>query len=326
VRAASPQPGRGYLIATTGVLVWSWTGILISYLLRHHAIAPMTLAFWRDATAAATLFLALTLLRRGRPRVARRDVGFLLLYGGALTLMNVSWTWSVACNGAAISTVLVYSSAGMTALAARFFFAERLSLVRLLAFAGGLAGCVLVARADDPAQWRLNAAGIVAGLLSAVSFAAFSLMGKAASRRAIEPWTATLCTFAVAATALLPIAWLALPAGGAGASLLSLGARWDGWGLLLLLVVPTLGGYGLYTASLVHLPASTANLIATLEPVLTTVWAYLLLGESLDGVQILGGGLILGSVMGLQLEERLSRPVEARTSAASARSCASADG
>jgi len=218
--------------------------------------------------------------------------------------MNVSWTFSVAWNGAAVSTVLVYSSPGITALAARFLFGERLSPVRVLAFAASLAGCVLVARATDPEQWSLNAAGILAGLLSAVSFTAFSMMGKAASHRGIDPWTATLFAFAFAAVALLPIASLALPATGPSASLLSLGARWSGWSLLLLLVIPTLGGYGLYTVSLAYLPAGTANLIATLEPVLTTVWAYLLLGESLHAMQSLGGALIIGSIVGLQLEAR----------------------
>jgi len=40
--------GRGYLAAVSGVVLWSWTGILISHLLRSHPIAPMTLALWRD--------------------------------------------------------------------------------------------------------------------------------------------------------------------------------------------------------------------------------------------------------------------------------------
>jgi drug/metabolite transporter, DME family len=309
---SSSSPGRGYLAAVSGVVVWSWTGILISYLLRTRPIAPMTLAFWRDLTAAGVLFAVLAWLRRDVLHIARRDRAFMLLYGTSLTIMNVTWTWSVAWNGAAVSTVLVYSSAGITALLARFFFGERLSPVRIVAIGAGLVGCVLVAKANDLAQWDLNAAGIVAGLLSAVSFASFSMMGKAASRRGIDPWTATLCTFAVAAVALLPIASLTLPVSGPSASLSSLGPGWDGWMLLLLLVVPTLGGYGLYTVSLAYLPAGTANFIATLEPVLTTIWAYLLLGESLDAVQLLGGALIIGSIASLQLDGRSWRGATAR--------------
>ena len=39
------------------------------------------------------------------------------------------------------------------------------------------------------------------------------------------------------------------------------------WALIVLAVIPTIGGFGLYTASLGHLPAGTANLLATLEPI-----------------------------------------------------------
>src|SRR5919202_3296156 len=143
------SPGRGYCAAVSGVVVWSWTGILISYLLRNRPIAPMTLAFWRDLSAAGVLLVALAWFRRDLLHIARRDRTFMLVYGAALTAMNVTWTWSVAWNGAAVSTVLVYSSAGITALAARFFFGERLGLLRILAIGGGLVGCVLVAKAND---------------------------------------------------------------------------------------------------------------------------------------------------------------------------------
>jgi drug/metabolite transporter (DMT)-like permease len=304
--AAAPQRtgGRGYAIALSSVLVWSWTGVLVAHLLRSQPIAPMTLAFWRDLGSAATLLLVLAGFRRGSMRIARRDWGFLLLYGASVALLNASWTWSTAYNGAAVSVVLAYSSPAFTALAARAFFGERLGPARMVALVASLAGCVLVSGANDPARWNLNGPGIVAGVLSAVSFALFSMMGKAASRRGIDPWTATLYTFAVAALAILPLALLTPGAGGAGGSLLSLGSRWDGWLLLLLLVVPTLGGYGLYTASLAYLPAATANIVATLEPVLTTLWAWLLLGESLDLAQSVGAALIVGSVVGMQLEGR----------------------
>lgn len=306
-----PKPtalNRGYLIGVSGVVLWSWTGIFISYLLKHYPLAPMTLALWRDVIVTGALFIGFGVFRRRALRVAPRDRKFLLLYGLSLTFMNVTWTWSVALNGAAVSTVLVYASPGITALAARVFFKERLSPVRIAAFVSSLIGCVFVARANDPAQWNLNAGGILVGMLSAFCFTGYSLMGKVMAHRRINSWTATLGAFAVAAAALLPIAALSLSGAGVDrASLLSLGAHWDGWLLLFVLaVIPTIGGYGLYAASLGYLAAGTANLIATLEPVLTTIWAYLLLHESLDPAQLLGGVFIIASVISLRLEEKSS--------------------
>jgi DME family drug/metabolite transporter len=297
---------RGYLIGLMGIFFWSWTGIFISYLLKNYPLAPMTLAFWRDVIVTIALLLGLALFRRSALRMAVPDRKFLLLHGLALTFMNVAWTWSVALNGAAVSTVMVYASPGITALAARVFFKERLSPIRMAAFVSSLIGCVFVAKATDPAQWQLNAGGILIGIVSAFSFTAYSLMGKTTARRGIDSWTATLGAFGVAAVAMLPIAALALSGAAADqASLWSLGAQLDGWLILIVLaVIPTLGGFGLYTASLGYLSAGTANLLATLEPVLTTIWAYLLLHEALDGGQLIGGALILGSVIALRLEER----------------------
>jgi drug/metabolite transporter (DMT)-like permease len=313
-KSTSSSLNRGYLIALTGVMFWSWTGILISYLLKHYPLMPMTLAVWRDLFVTGALIVGLWLFKRTALHIEPRQRWMLVLYGVSLTVMNVTWTFSVALNGAAVSTVMVYASPGITALAARVFFKERVSVIRIVAFAGSLAGCVLVAKANDPAQWNLNAGGILVGLASAFGFTFYSMMGKVTSQRKINSWTATLSAFTVAAIALLPIAAVTAALARATASplddltrysLLSLGTQLDGWLILLILaVIPTIGGFGLYTASLGHLSAGTANLIATLEPVLTTLLAYLLLRESLNTTQLLGGAFIVASVISLRLEER----------------------
>jgi drug/metabolite transporter, DME family len=288
---------RGYAIAITGVTLWSTTGIFISYLLKNFTLAPMTLAFWRNIIVIIALGLGLFVFRRSLLRVEKRDRWFLILYGLSLTLMNALWTFSVAYNGAAVSTVLVYASPGITAVAGKFFFKERLTRLRIAAVIASLIGSALVARAIDPAQWNLNAIGIVIGILSAFSFTLYSLMGKIVFQRRINSWAATFYAFAVAAVVFAFTQ--------NGDTILSLGTHYDGWLILIILsVIPTIGGFGLYTASLGYLPAGTANLIAVLEPVLTTILAFILLNENLLPIQLLGGALIVGSVITLRVEEQ----------------------
>ena len=60
-------------------------------------------------------------------------------------------------------------------------------------------------------------------------------------------------------------------------------------------------------ASLAHLPASTATLIAALEPAMTAVLAYVLLGEQLSALQLVGGGLVLLAVVAVTLSDRRER-------------------
>ena len=87
--------------------------------------------------------------------------------------------------------------------------------------------------------------------------------------------------------------------------MLWLGDSLVGWGLLLFLgIAPTLGGFGLYTLSLRYLSPTTSNLIATLEPAFTAVWAYFLLNEILTGTQLFGGALVFVGVILLRFGEK----------------------
>ena len=77
-----------------------------------------------------------------------------------------------------------------------------------------------------------------------------------------------------------------------------------GWGILFFLgVAPTLGGFGLYTLSIRYLSPTTANLIATLEPAFTAIWAYFLLNEILTGPQLFGSLLVFAGVILLRFTE-----------------------
>jgi drug/metabolite transporter (DMT)-like permease len=143
-------------------------------------------------------------------------------------------------------------------------------------------------------------------VLAGLGYAAYSLMGREAAQRGMNPWTSLLYTFSFAALFLLAfnILFNRLMPGSAAAlgDFFWLGSAWAGWAVLIILAaVPTVFGFGLYNVSLTYLPSSVANLIVTLEPVFTAVTAYLLLGERLSGIQIAGSVLIMGGVVVLRL-------------------------
>lgn len=287
---------RGVLIALTGTTAWATTAIFISYLLEHYALQPLTLAFWRDLTIALTLIV---ILRVWQPRVLKiqwRDVPFLFGYGFVgLAVFNGLWAYSVKYNGAAVATVLAYSSPAFTVLLARPLLREPYTLRKLVAVALSLVGCLFVAQAHDPGAWRVNPLGIVVGLGTGLAFAVYNLAGRWSSARFPSSWTVTAYGFLFAAVAL---SLTQRPD-----TAFSMGAAWDGWAILAVLAIgPSLIGFGLYTMSLRYLPASVASLIASLEPVLTAVMAILLLGERLDWTQWMGGALILLAVLLVQWE------------------------
>ncbi|MGB2894616.1 MAG: EamA family transporter [Anaerolineales bacterium] len=297
---ASPQT-KGYITALVGTALWSSTAIFIRHLTETNRLPALVLAFWREFLVSLTLFIVLRLIRPTLIRLPKSQLSFLILYGFILMLFNAVWTISVALNGAAVATVLCYSSPAITALVAWRLWGEPLGLRTIMAVSLGLAGCIILSGAYSPAQWDVNPGGIVIGLASGFMFAAYSLLGKTASHRGLNPWTTLTYTFTFATAFMFLVLQLSLGErlpilSGIGnpGELFWLGRDWVAWGILITLAVgPTIGGYGLYTVSLTLLPASVANLITLLEPPLTTALAYLLLGERMTSPQILGAVIII---------------------------------
>ena len=294
------------LIATT---FWATTGVIMSYLLTHYSLEPLTLAFWRDLMVGSALLIGLRLWQPRALKISRGDALFFVLYGFVgLAVFNGLWSFSVKYNGAAVATVLAYSSPAFIVLLARPILKEPFTISKLTAVALSLTGCVFVVRAYQPEMWQVNPLGIGAGLGTGFAFAVYSLLGKWSARRFPNPWTVTAYGFTFAAAGLL---FTQRPH-----TILSLGVAWDGWLILLgLALIPTILGFGLYTVSLRYLPATAAGLVASLEPVLTALMAIVFLNEMLDSKQWFGAGLVLVAVVlaqtnsGKQKAEAEAQPV-----------------
>ena len=296
---------KGYTIAIIGIVMWSTTGVFISYIVTTYNMPALTLAFWRNLFVCAALAPIFFLFRRPLLRLSRSQIKLYISYGLVLAIFNSIWVLSVQENGAAVATVLAYSSAGFTAIFAFWLFKEKLGLPKITAIILSLAGCILVSNAYNPDMWTLKPLGISTGLISGVVFAGYTLYGKEAARREINVWTSLLYSFAIGSLFLLLFNLFPILPGAAG----SLKALWpdmpiQGWLVLLFLSLgPTTLGFGLYNASMNYLPASITNLLATTEPVMTAVEAYLFLDERMTPTQIAGGVIILFAVLIVRLEK-----------------------
>jgi len=251
--------------------------------------------------------VGLFVFSRARFQLDRSHWKFMILYGFTLAVFNSMWTFSVQYNGAAVATVLAFSSPAMTAILSRLIFKEQFNQIKILSIVLSLLGTVLVSGAHDPSIWRLNPLGIIFGLLTGLFFAFYNLEGKHASDTSIDSWTALLYSFAIAAFFLFffNLGSDAMFNKPLLSEMLWLGNSTIGWGILFFLgVAPTLGGFGLYTLSLRYLAPTVANLIATLEPALTAIWAYIFLSEQLNTIQWIGSLLVFTGVILLRRGER----------------------
>ena len=210
-------------------------------------------------------------------------------------------------NGAAVATVLAFSSPAMTAVLAHYLLGEHITAVKIASIVLSLVGTVLVSGAADPAAWKVNAAGITFGLLTGFFFACYNMVGKTSANRSIDPWTTMLYGFSsaivflflfnVATNAFTGQAQLGqFPMAG------QLGQRMGDPAAARASDQPW-AAYGLYLVSLGYLPATVANLIGALEPVFTGLWAYWFFSELLTGAQLIGSLILLASVVLLRTGE-----------------------
>jgi len=304
---ADKSLSRGYAIALTATVIWSFTGIIISYLVKEFALPSLVLSFWRNVFVSAGMVVGLLLFARQRFQLDKLHWGFMILYGLVLAVFNNMWTFSVQYNGAAVATVLAFSSPAMTAMLSKLVFKEKFSRIKIMSILLSIAGTVFVSGAYSLAAWNLNPLGILFGLGTGFMFAVYNLQGKAAGDRSIDSWTALFYSFSISTVFMLAFImgndlWITnKPLFG---DMLWLGDAVWGWGVLAFLgVIPTLGGFGLYTLSIRYLSPTTSNLIATLEPVFTAMWAYMLWRELLTGPQLFGSLLLLIGVYLLRFSD-----------------------
>jgi drug/metabolite transporter (DMT)-like permease len=262
--------------------------IVAKLLFRDRGIDPMILVAVRSYLTTATLFLVLAVVRSYELRAGRAGWKDVLLLGAGLFGNNLLYFQAIALTTVATAQILQYQAPVLVALYTVLVQRQRLSKRITLSLMLAILGCALVIRIDDPEVLRLNVLGVLAGLGTAFAFAFYILAGRAALTR-FRPWTLLANSYLVSSLAWLLIIppWHIAYQG------------YDGAAWFAFTVIATLGTalpFGLFISGLRLLPATQASILSMIEPLVAVVMAYLVLGESLLPVQVLGGILVLTAV------------------------------
>jgi len=254
---------------------------------------PMLVVTWRALIGVVVLAGILALSRPTLLRVPWSAIPFFLVYGFfGVTLNFWSYFSAVKHTTLAVAITLLYTYPMFVTLFSALWLGERLTRVKLAAAALTVLGAALVAQVHQAEFLRLNLRGILFGLLTGLSMAVYSILGKQAVAR-YAPWTVVLYAFAGGALFLVL---------GSGPGLLA--ARdyptvaWI-W-IVGLALIPSLGGYALFTLGLRDLPASQVSVIATWEVVTAALLGWLLYGERLTPIQLLGAALVCVGILWIQ--------------------------
>jgi drug/metabolite transporter (DMT)-like permease len=286
----------------------------VSKVVLEAGIEPARLTALRCSGAALGLLVVLTVLRPTSLRLPRSDwraVVVLGLTGAAL----LQWLYFVALDRipVGIALLLEFTAPLMVALWSKLVLAHDIARQVWLALGLALAGLALVAQVWT--DTGLDAVGVAAALAAAGCLATFHLVGKQlVDRRVLSFWM-----FVVASGfwALAQPWWAFDPSVLTEAT--SLLGRLDPFtvpvwvGVLWVILLGTLAPYALEVSGLRHLTATTTGIVAMIEPVIAATVAWLWLEQVLNGIQLLGGGLVLLGVGLVQSartpEDLLGEPV-----------------
>jgi drug/metabolite transporter (DMT)-like permease len=257
---------------------------------------PMVVVAWRAIIGVAALAGVLAATRPALLRIAPGAIPFFLAYGFFGVALNF-WSYfsAVKHTTLAVAITLLYTYPMFVTLFSALALGERLTRAKLSASALTVLGSALIAQVHQAEFLRLNLQGILFGLLTACSMAVYSILGKrAVSRHA--PWTVVLYAFAFGGL------FLAL---GSGTRLLA--AR-DyppvAWAWIIgLALIPSLGGYALFTLGLRDLPASQVCVISTWEVVTAALFGWALYGEHLTPAQLAGAACVCAGIAWIQRAE-----------------------
>lgn len=271
----------GYLYLLLAAFLWGLIGP-VSRLAFQEGLTPLAVAFFRAGIAWVFFGLHALLLRQ--VRVERRDALPLLLFGlVGVSLFYGSYQLAVVYGGAALASVLLYTAPAWVALLSLVVLKEPLDRTGLLAVALTLLGVGLMGLGGGSGV-RVLSLALFFGLLSGFTYALYYIFGKLYLPRYATP-TLFLYALPVGALGLLPWVELAPLSPRAMEALLFLG------------VFSTYGAYLAYYAGLRRLPATRASVVATLEPVVANLFAFLLFREVLSLWAYLGAGLVLLAVV-----------------------------
>ncbi|HET6986990.1 MAG TPA: EamA family transporter [Kribbella sp.] len=252
-------------------------------------------AAWLRILGAAALLVPLMLIFRGSAglRAARASWKALVLYG-VTGIAGCQTLFFIAASRLPVGVALMLEFSGPVLVVAWLKFGQKVAVPRSAALGVGIALIGLATVAEVWAGLTIDLIGLLAGLAAAACQATyFILIDKLTG--AADPLVMTAAGSVVGAVVLTLIAapwavpWHAL------SDTIAIGERHaPGWVMAAwLILVSTVVAYLAGAAAVQRLSAAIAGAVAYVEVVAASIFALILLGETLSTNQIIGGVIVL---------------------------------
>lgn len=253
---------------------------------------------WSDAPVSVqgmyrllfTLILMLPfVLKHGRTlkHISGIEWTLLILSGTFLALHFLFWMGSLKLTTVASSTILLSLQPVFVMAGAFIAFREKTTKPAIVGMVVAIIGAVMIGWGDIGISPQ-HIQGDILSILGTIVVAIHMLIGQ----KLLKTIPAALYSFTVFLTAVIVFAiyntLLLIP---------MTGYSGKDWGIFLLLaIVPTVFGHVLFNWLLKYVTAATISMAILGEPVGASLLAYLLLNETLNIAQCLGGAIVLSGL------------------------------
>jgi drug/metabolite transporter (DMT)-like permease len=285
----------GYLYVALAAILFAISGTASKFLF-HSGITPYQLIQLRTTLAFACLLIWIGLRHPALFKISIADLPYFLALGvlgiGAAQFL---YLFAISKINVAAAILLHYTGPVFVALYVVVVRRQKLGMISVLAIIGTLVGCYLMVGAYNLQLLTLNRIGIISGLLAAVAFAVYSVLSEHGMRK-YTLWTVLLYGMLFAA-----LMWNILHPPFEAILHRYSTVQW-GW-ILFIGIAGTVLPFGLYFEGIKRIRPTHASITATLEPISAGVIASIFLGEVMLPLQIVGGLIVIVSIILLQLNK-----------------------
>jgi drug/metabolite transporter (DMT)-like permease len=298
----APHPFRGLILLIIAVIFWGAAAPFGKYLILNR-FDTLTITQARTSLAFILMLLYFAIKDRSVFCVQIRDVWKLAVLG-IVGLAIVNFTYYFTVKEATVATaILVQYTAPVWVLLYSVWILkeEKLDWMTVLCLVVALAGCYFAVTSGALRNISLRGWALLTGPLSAFTFAYYIIASKQMLKR-YSLWTMLLYMLGFAT-----IFWLFFNPPWA---IIKKNHQAEDWGFLwLFAVVSVLIPQVAFISGLRLINASKAGIISILEPVIAIIAAYLMLSESLNPIQVLGGCMVLAALALLQIHSLIMRKI-----------------
>lgn len=285
-----------YGMMAFAAVMWGTSGTLTVLAIRSGATANQ-IALFGTLASAVILVSVLAVLDRAAFRIKLKDLPAFTVFAVITgTLFSLAWYNAIDRTSVSTTLVLLYSYPSMVTAASVFLLGEKLTASKLVALPLTFLGCVLVAKAYDLEQIRVDIVGVGLAIFTALAATVYYIWAK---KLMVSYRSNTVALYMT--VLMIPGLFVAVNP----FSVIDNPLSSDAWLYIFLIgLLPGTFGFVVAMFALKHIEASRASMIAGVEPVAGVLLAVLFISEKVDLLQSVGIALVIAAVFILRITQK----------------------